>query len=97
MGEMKSGKEFELLLERSPKFFTDYFDHCRGLKFKDQPDYRRINLALEEEFKRHNMVDDGMFDWLVGDTLAGGTLISSQYRFDISFADTDLFRYTDML
>lgn len=85
MGEMKAGKEFDDLLEESPKVFTEYFSHSRKLECKEQPDYPLIYRTLDEGFRDNGLVDDSMFDWLEEDKLPGGTLIPS-HKFDIELA-----------
>ncbi|KAI0062007.1 casein kinase I isoform delta-like protein [Artomyces pyxidatus] len=48
IGEMKVGKTFQELLERSPAEFRKYFDHCRRLSFEEKPDYAFLNTIFHE-------------------------------------------------
>ncbi|KAG1841823.1 hypothetical protein DFJ58DRAFT_807718 [Suillus subalutaceus] len=81
MGEMKAGSAFRDLLTRSPVEFTTYFDHCRGLKFEDKPNY----LLLRQTGGRKN----SRFDWEDGSSRKG-VLLPDEYKLDIRFTKDDV-------
>ncbi|KAF9219687.1 kinase-like protein [Gyrodon lividus] len=62
IGGMKAGLVFRELLARSPPEFTRYFDHCRGLKFEEKPDYSLLRQVFQEWMTREGWTDDGCFD-----------------------------------
>ncbi|KAG2353927.1 kinase-like domain-containing protein [Suillus spraguei] len=59
MGEMKAGSAaFRDLLVRSPAEFTMYFDHCRGLKFKEKLNYGLLRQLFVQIMEREGWTGD---------------------------------------
>ncbi|KAG1867737.1 hypothetical protein F4604DRAFT_1503760, partial [Suillus subluteus] len=77
------------LLTRSPEEFTTYFNHCRGLKFDEKPNY----TLLRQLFSQHMMVREGWtentrFDWEDA-SLRKGMLLPEEYKLDVRFTNDD--------
>jgi len=90
MGEMKAGSAaFHDLLARSPAEFTTYFDHCRGLKFEEKPNYALLRQLFSQIMEREGWVGDARFDPLDGSS-DKGTLVPEEYKFDTRFTKEDL-------
>ncbi|KAG2367226.1 kinase-like domain-containing protein [Suillus spraguei] len=63
IGEMKAGSPFRDLLARSPVEFTTYFDHCRGLKFDEKPNYALLRQLFSQIVDREGWAENIRFDW----------------------------------
>ncbi|KAI0321749.1 kinase-like domain-containing protein [Amylostereum chailletii] len=86
IGEMKEGRPFYELLERSPPEFTAYFDHVRGLAYEERADYTLLGSLFERRMKEEHWENDGAFDWIDGQKTERGTLLPGEYKFDLRFA-----------
>ena len=85
IGEMKAGRVFADLLRRSPREFTEYFDHCRNLKFEEKPNYTFVKQLFYRRSEAEGWTgENGRFDWMEGTALPKGTLIPEEYLFDMS-------------
>jgi hypothetical protein len=43
--------------------FRAYFEHVRGLRFDDRPDYDYLKRLFRELFFRKNFCYDNVYDW----------------------------------
>lgn len=90
IGEMKAGSAaFRDLLARSPAEFTTYFDHCRGLKFEEKPNYVLLRQLFSQIMEREGWTGDTRFDPLDGSS-DKGTLVPEEYKLDVRFTGGDL-------
>ncbi|KAG0707893.1 kinase-like domain-containing protein [Suillus ampliporus] len=89
IGEMKSGSAFSNLLSRSPAEFTTYFDHCRGLKFEEKPNYALLRQLFSQIMVREGCTQETRFDWVDGSSCKG-TLVPEDYHLDIRFTAGDV-------
>ncbi|KAG2145176.1 kinase-like domain-containing protein [Suillus clintonianus] len=89
MGEMKAGSAFRDLLARSPMEFTTYFDHCRGLKFEDKPDYTLLRLLFSQIMDKEGCTENSSFDWEDGNSRKG-LLLPEEYKLDVRFTKDDV-------
>ncbi|KCV71038.1 CK1/CK1/CK1-D protein kinase [Fonticula alba] len=48
-----------------PNEFLEYFNHVRGLRYNDKPDYVYLRNLFRNLFNARNFVYDYMFDWCV--------------------------------
>ncbi|KAG2063898.1 hypothetical protein BDR04DRAFT_1110945 [Suillus decipiens] len=87
---MKAGSAaFRDLLARSPAEFTTYFDHCRGLKFEEKPNYGLLRQLFVQIMEREGWTGDMRFDPLDGSS-DKGTLVPEEYKLDVRFTGGDL-------
>ncbi|KAI0792757.1 kinase-like domain-containing protein, partial [Abortiporus biennis] len=84
IGEMKRGQHFTQLLQRSPKFFTPFFQHCRSLEFESKPDYVYLQQLLRDAMAEHGWEYDWEYDWW-NPGEQGSTLIPEEYKIDMRF------------
>lgn len=56
----------EDLLEGFPHEFVEYFQYCRSLKFKDEPDYDYLRELMKNVVVNCGCPLDGLFDWESG-------------------------------
>lgn len=85
IGEMKAGSaSIRDLLARSPAEFTTYFDHCRGLKFEEKPNYGLLRQLFSQIMEREGWTGDTSFDPLDGSS-DKGTLVPEEYKLDVRF------------
>ncbi|KAG2034635.1 kinase-like domain-containing protein [Suillus americanus] len=89
IGEMKAGSPFHDLLTRSPEEFTTYFNHCRGLKFDEKPNYALLRQLFSQVVVREGWTDNTMFDWEDA-SLRKGTLLPEEYKLDVRFTNDDV-------
>lgn len=89
MGEMKAGPAFRDLLARSPVEFTTYFDHCRGLKFEDKPNYFLLRQLFGQILVKEGWTENTRFDWEDGSSHKG-VLLPQEYKLDIRFTKNDV-------
>ncbi|KAG2741339.1 kinase-like protein [Suillus brevipes Sb2] len=89
IGEMKAGSPFRDLLARSPVEFTTYFDHCRGLKFDEKPDYALLRQLFSQMMVREGWTEDARFD-LEDASPRKGTLLPEEYKLDVRFTKDDV-------
>lgn len=89
IGEMKAGSPFRDLLARSPVEFTTYFDHCRGLKFDEKPDYALLRQLFSQMMVREGWTEDTRFDWEDASPHKG-TLLPEEYKLDVRFTKNDV-------
>ncbi|EMD34939.1 hypothetical protein CERSUDRAFT_157667 [Gelatoporia subvermispora B] len=80
IGQMKTGKTFEDLLQRSPPELAAYFHHCRSLDFEDSPDYGYLKQQFTVRMKREGWQNDGKFDWIESSHSEDGTLLPEEYK-----------------
>ncbi|KAG0707542.1 kinase-like protein [Suillus ampliporus] len=95
IGEMKAGSAFRDLLARSPAEFTTYFDHCRGLKFDEKPNYALLRQLFGQIIDREGGTGDARFD-RVDENSPKGTLVPEEYTLDVRFTDGDLTTLQEM-
>jgi casein kinase 1 len=97
MGEIKAGSAvFRDLLARSPAEFTTYFDHCRGLKFEEKPNYALLRQLFSQIMEREGWTGDTRFDPLDGSS-DKGTLVPEEYKLDVRFTGGDLTTLQSMI
>ncbi|KAG2137378.1 kinase-like protein [Suillus bovinus] len=90
MAEMKAGSTaFRDLLAHSPAEFTTYFDHCRGLKFEEKPNYALLRQLFSQIIEREGWTGDTRFDPLERSS-DKGTLVPEEYKLDVRFIGGDL-------
>ncbi|KAG0707894.1 kinase-like domain-containing protein [Suillus ampliporus] len=89
IGKMKAGSAFRDLLARSPVEFTTYFDHCRGLKFEDKPNYAMLRQLFCQIMVREGCTEDTRFDWIEGGSRKG-MLLPEEYNLDVRFTEGDV-------
>ena len=53
-----------------PPEFPLYFAHCRGLGFKDDPDYAYLKGLLRTAMERESFTVDDAFDWVTSSQTA---------------------------
>ncbi len=53
----------QVLTKTLDKEFCEYFLYCDSLSFDETPNYEYLRQLFAIVFKRHNFVDDNMFDW----------------------------------
>lgn len=46
-----------------PSEFVRYFDHCRGLRFADKPDYRYLRALFWQVARVEGITYNGVYDW----------------------------------
>lgn len=84
--EMKRGKPFKDLLNRSPAFLSSFFfKHCRSLAFEEKPDYAYLRGLMREEMRVRGWKYDWRYDWLYPGER--GTLVPDDYRLDLSLVE----------
>ncbi|CAK77898.1 unnamed protein product (macronuclear) [Paramecium tetraurelia] len=47
-----------------PHEFVKYFQHCRQLKFEEEPDYKRFKMLFRDLFFKLDFVWDYQFNWI---------------------------------
>mmetsp|Transcript_47615 Transcript_47615/g.110294 ORF Transcript_47615/g.110294 Transcript_47615/m.110294 type:complete len:315 (-) Transcript_47615:87-1031(-) len=62
---VKASTPPEVLCQSFPPELTTYFKYCRGLGFKDDPDYAYLRNLLQGLFLREGYERDCIFDWTV--------------------------------
>lgn len=65
ISEKKQSTPIEILCKGLPFEFRSYFEHVKGLRFEDRPDYDYLRKLFREVFKRKGFTYDHMFDWLL--------------------------------
>ena len=55
----------EQLTRGLPEEFMQYIQYCRGLKFKDEPDYNYLRDLLNNLLTKRGTRDDQQFDWIL--------------------------------
>ncbi|OSX62265.1 hypothetical protein POSPLADRAFT_1033910 [Postia placenta MAD-698-R-SB12] len=71
--EMKAGKALEDLLASAPPEFGKYFEHCRGLRFEQKPDY----AFLRTLFRKRMQSEGWQYDMMIPGIAAEGTHFSA--------------------
>ncbi|KAG1717675.1 hypothetical protein EDB19DRAFT_1183752 [Suillus lakei] len=89
IGEMKAGSLFRDLLARSPVEFTTYFDHCRGLKFEEKPNYVLLRQLFSQIMVREGWTENTSFDWEDASPRKG-MLLPEEYKLDVRFTEDDV-------
>ncbi|KAG1887633.1 kinase-like domain-containing protein [Suillus subluteus] len=89
IGEMKAGSPFRDLLARSPVEFTTYFDHCRGLKFDEKPNYALLRQLFSQIMVREGWTENTGFDWEDASPRKG-MLLPDEYKLDVRFTEDDV-------
>lgn len=54
-----------------PVEFSEYFEHCRELRFEDQPNYDKLRQNFRQLALRQGYQNDLLFDWM-GDPASKG-------------------------
>lgn len=62
--EMKKVTSLDELCQNIPNEFYDYLTYCRGLDFKEDPDYFKCRQMFWNMMERLNLKYDFQFDWL---------------------------------
>ncbi|CAD8058209.1 unnamed protein product [Paramecium primaurelia] len=47
-----------------PNEFLKYFQHCRSLKFDEEPDYKRFKMLFRDLFFKLDFIWDYLFNWI---------------------------------
>jgi casein kinase 1 len=65
IGEKKRKTSAQVLCKGmvGEKYFVEYINYVRGLKFEETPDYARLRSMLDKVLSKNNLADDGDFDW----------------------------------
>ncbi|CAD8069922.1 unnamed protein product [Paramecium sonneborni] len=61
---IKQTISIEDLCHGLPKEFVKYFQHCRQLKFDEEPDYKRFKMLFRDLFFKLDFIWDYQFDWI---------------------------------
>ncbi|KAJ1421102.1 kinase-like domain-containing protein [Ochromonadaceae sp. CCMP2298] len=61
--EKKISTSVEVLCKNYPTEFNSFFEHVKGLRFEDRPDYDYLKRLLRELFFRKGFSYDNMYDW----------------------------------
>lgn len=43
---------------------VEFLKYARGLKFTAKPDYGYLRGLLQDELTKHQLINDGHFDWM---------------------------------
>ncbi len=54
----------EELCKELPKEFLIYMNHCKQLKFEEEPDYKKMKMMFRDLFFKLDFVWDYQFDWI---------------------------------
>lgn len=57
--------------------FRSYFEHVKGLRFDDRPDYDYLKRLFRELFFRKGFSYDNLFDWELLQTMGAGTTVGA--------------------
>jgi len=63
--EKKLNTSVRLLTQGLPEEFALFLEHCRKLKFAEQPDYSYLKGLFSGLLKKQGLQADGEFDWLL--------------------------------
>lgn len=63
--QKKMGTPIDVLCKGYPDDLKVFLEYCRGVGFADKPDYAYLRRLLKELALRHNIENDGQFDWIV--------------------------------
>ncbi|XP_059311472.1 casein kinase 1-like protein 1 [Lycium ferocissimum] len=63
IGRKKASTSIEELCQGYPTEFASYFNHCRSLKFEDEPDYANMKRMFRDLFFREGFQLDYVFGW----------------------------------
>lgn len=87
--EMKAGKALEDLLASAPPEFGKYFEHCRGLRFEQKPDYAFLRTLFRKRMQSEGWQYDSKLDWLDSSVLPKGSLLPDEYKAEHCFVEDD--------
>lgn len=63
IGEIKRTIQLEELCQNCPQEFVDFLKYCRGLEFKERPDYGRLREMFRDLLKNLGYVYNYDYDW----------------------------------
>ncbi|KIJ64948.1 hypothetical protein HYDPIDRAFT_89816 [Hydnomerulius pinastri MD-312] len=89
IGEMKSGKVMQDLIEQSPgrEVWDALFTHCRSLPFEAKPDNDMLRSIIKGKLREEGWLEGGVYDWVDGRALPKGTLVPEEYKLDVRFSE----------
>ncbi|CAD8153467.1 unnamed protein product [Paramecium pentaurelia] len=61
---IKQTISIEDLCNGLPNEFLKYFQHCRSLKFDEEPDYKRFKMLFRDLFFKLDFIWDYLFNWI---------------------------------
>lgn len=64
IGDIKAKMPLDKLTEGLPVEFQKYMQYTRCLRFSEEPNYVYLKSLFSSCLKRHNLVNDGNFDWV---------------------------------
>eukprot|EP00428_Durinskia_dybowskii_P066644 CAMPEP_0170372948 /NCGR_PEP_ID=MMETSP0117_2-20130122/9819_1 /TAXON_ID=400756 /ORGANISM="Durinskia baltica, Strain CSIRO CS-38" /LENGTH=416 /DNA_ID=CAMNT_0010627829 /DNA_START=174 /DNA_END=1427 /DNA_ORIENTATION=+ len=75
--EKKISTSTEVLCKNYPAEFRSYFEHVKGLRFDDRPDYDFLKRLFRELFFRKGFSYDNLFDWELLQNMGGSTTVGA--------------------
>lgn len=84
---MKEGPEFREFLSESLPEFRSFHAHCTGLSYGQTPDYAFLQGLFRRRMQVEGWQYDWRFDWENGSAGEKGTLVPSDYVFDMRFVE----------
>ncbi len=87
IGEMKEGSVLHDFLSESLPEFRSFHAHCMSLSYGQAPDYTFLRGLFRERMQREGWQYDWSFDWEDGSSSEKGTLVPSDYVFDLRFVE----------
>lgn len=75
--EKKARTSVDMLCQGLPAEFKTYFDHVKGIRFEDRPDYDMLKRLFRELFFRKGHTYDNLFDWDRPEAISQGGVPSS--------------------
>mmetsp|Transcript_21463 Transcript_21463/g.36332 ORF Transcript_21463/g.36332 Transcript_21463/m.36332 type:complete len:428 (-) Transcript_21463:192-1475(-) len=99
--EKKISTSTEVLCKNCPSEFRAYFEHVKGLRFDDRPDYDYLKRLFRELFFRKGFSYDNMYDWEMLQTMgsrgstigaggAGPTATGAEFNTGTGLLSTEL-------
>jgi len=67
IGEKKRQIPISELCNGFPEEFAKYLSYARHLKFEEQPDYDYLIKLFNNVMKKHHLVNDQVYDWMLLD------------------------------
>lgn len=63
VGKFKETYDHRLMLKHLPPEFSSFLDHILTLDYFTKPDYRLLMSVFENAMKRHNVLENDLYDW----------------------------------
>ena len=65
MLEIKLSTPVEILCQGCPGEFVNFLNHCRGLRFEEEPDYAYLRQIFSILLQNKGHSKDQVFDWTI--------------------------------